>query len=76
MQEQNENDRAIEYFKKALSKDKMENALQGSLYYSYSLCCFKKGKCGIAKEYINKALDIEPNNYGYQLLYNKVKYCK
>ncbi len=76
MQTQNKFDKAIEYYEQALKKDKMENSLQGSLYYSYSEACFKKGKCDIAMEYINKALDIEPNNYGYQSLYSKLKYCK
>lgn len=76
MQEQKQNDRAIEYFAKALEQPKMENALQGSLYYSYSLSCLKNVKCDIAKEYINKALDIEPNNNSYQSLFNQIKYCK
>jgi hypothetical protein len=53
----------------------MENSLQGTLFYSYSFCCLDKGKCEVAKEYINKALDIEPNNDSYQALYNKIKYC-
>lgn len=75
MQEQNKNDKAIEYFEKALNLNKMENSLQGSLYYRYSLSCLKKGKCDIAREYINKALDIAPNDYAYQALYSKIKYC-
>lgn len=75
MQAQNKNDKALEYFEKALKQNKMENSLQGSLYYSYSLSCLKNGKCDIAKEYINKALDIEPNNSSYQSLFNQIKYC-
>ena len=72
---QNKIDKAIDYFEQALKKDKMENSIQCRLYYCYSLCCFKKDKCDIAKEYINKALDIEPNNYEYQYLYDELKYC-
>lgn len=76
MQEQDHNDRALEYFEKALEQPKMENALQGDLYYSYSSSCLKKGNCDIAREYINKALDIEPNDNYYQALYDKIKNCK
>lgn len=75
MQEQDKNKRAIEYFEMALKQNKMDNALQGNLYYSYSLSCLKDGKCDIAREYILKALDIEPNNYSYQSLYSRMIYC-
>jgi len=66
---------ALDFFEKALHQDKMESTLQGSLYYSYAECCLISGMCDVAKEYINKALDIEPNNYDYQTLYNKTKKC-
>jgi tetratricopeptide (TPR) repeat protein len=75
MQEQNQVDRAIEYYEKALKEEKMENSLQGSLYYSYAVSCLDKSKCEVAREYINKAIDIEPNNDLYQSLFNKIKYC-
>ncbi len=67
---------AIEYYKKALSKPHMENALQCELYYNYAVCCFKNGDCTTSKEYTNKALDMEPNNSNYQQLYNSVKDCR
>ena len=75
MQAQNKNNEAIKHFERALKEEKMENSLQGNLFYSYAFCCLEKGNCDVAKEYINKALDIEPNNYTYQALYNKLKYC-
>lgn len=75
MKMQGKVDRAIKYFEKALEEVKMENSLQGNLYYSYAVCCLDKGNCEVAREYVNKALDIEPNNEDYHALYNKVKYC-
>lgn len=66
---------ALYFFEKALKQDKMESILQGRLHYSYAECCLISGMCDVAKEYINKALDIEPNNYDYQTLYNKTKKC-
>jgi len=66
---------AIEFLEKALTQEKMDSYLQGVLYYCYSECCLKKNMCEVAKEYINKALDIEPDNYEYQALYRQIKYC-
>lgn len=68
-------DEATKHFERALNLDKMENPLQGGLYYGYAYCSFYKGNCNVAREYINKALDIEPNNYIYQDLYNNLKFC-
>jgi tetratricopeptide (TPR) repeat protein len=68
-------EKAIEYLEIALSKEKMENYLQGTLYYTYSYYCWEEKYCIKAKEYINKALDIEPNNHRYQNLYKKIKEC-
>ena len=68
--------KAIEYFKQALSKAKMENELQGDLYYKYAYCSKETGNCQDAREYINKALDIEPNNNDYQALYKNIVKCK
>jgi tetratricopeptide (TPR) repeat protein len=73
---QNKNYVAVSYFEKALQRNKMENSVQKELYYSYAFCCYKIGKCEVASEYINKALDIEPNNNNYQALYNEIKYFK
>jgi pentatricopeptide repeat protein len=68
-------DEATEYFEKALNEVRMESSLQGSLYYCYALCCLTKNKCEISRDYVNKALDIEPNNDSYQQLHNRIKYC-
>ncbi len=76
MYKQNQLDKAIEYFEIALKKAKMESAIQGDLYYLYSFCSLKKGNCLVAKEYINKALDIAPNDFKYQSLFDKIKYCE
>jgi tetratricopeptide (TPR) repeat protein len=72
---QNKIDEAIKNFERALKEEKMENSLQGNLFYFYAFCSLDKGNCDVAREYINKALDIEPNNYTYQALYNKLKFC-
>ncbi len=76
MKRQQKYTKAIEYYKKALSKPKMDNSLQGSLFYSYAFCCKQTGNCTDAKEYINKALDIEPSNDSYQSLYRNIRNCK
>lgn len=70
-----ENTRAKEYFDVALKKSKMEATLQGDLYYSYSICCFDEGICGLAKEYAYKALDISPNNSDYIELLKYLENC-
>lgn len=72
---QDKNLEAFEYFEKSIKERKMDNFIQGQLFYSYSLCCLNLEKCDLSKEYIIKALDIEPNNYTYQFLYNQIKNC-
>jgi Tfp pilus assembly protein PilF len=72
----NKNAKAIIYFKKALNKPRMENALQSELYYMYSYSSLQVGNCKNAKDYINKALDIDPNNELYQFLYQKILTCR
>jgi tetratricopeptide (TPR) repeat protein len=74
MYEQGKIDRAIGYFNKALTKKKMENVLQGILFYKYALCCRAKNNYKIARKYAIKALDIEPNNDAYQKLYNSIEF--
>jgi tetratricopeptide (TPR) repeat protein len=76
MFDQNKITKAIEYCEKALKAPKMENKLQGCLYAFYAGCCFNKKKCDIANEYINKALDIEPDNSFYQTMFQQIKQCK
>jgi Tfp pilus assembly protein PilF len=71
-----ENARAKEYFEVALKKSKMEGTLQGDLYYSYSICCFDEGICGLAREYAYKALDISPDNKDYIDLLKYLENCK
>ena len=73
MMSQNNYQKATEFYEKALEREKMENALQGSLYFSYAYCCYYNKNNDKALEYVNKALDIEPNNNIYQSLYNKIK---
>lgn len=75
MRVQGNNLMAKKYLEIALKQAKMENALQGGLYYLYAACCFDDNECDKAREFVNKALDIEPNNYDYQFLYNRIKYC-
>src|SRR6218665_1576610 len=75
MQNQGKNDMAMAYFEKAISLPKMDNFLQQGLYYYYADCCYNSGKCNTAKEYIIKALDLNPSNEGYQDLYARLKYC-
>ena len=68
-------DDAMKYFEHAISLPKMESELQGILYYEYSKCCYKKSKCEVAKDYIGKALVIDPSNETYQYLYSIIKNC-
>src|SRR6218665_2472838 len=75
MLSQHKNDAAMAYFEKAISLPEMENSLQQGLYYYYADCCYNSGKCNTAKEYIMKALDLNPSDYLYQSLYARLKYC-
>ena len=75
MEAQGSIDDAIKHFEHALNLPKMENTLQGSLYSEYAKCCFKLNKCDEAKEYISKALIIDPSNETYQYLYAVIKNC-
>jgi tetratricopeptide (TPR) repeat protein len=65
----------MEYYEKALSGEKMDIALQQELYYYYAYCCWEKKKCETANEYINKALDMNPNDSSCQWLYKQIKRC-
>src|SRR6218665_1188895 len=76
MQNQGKNDTAMVYLEKAISLPEMDNALQHRLYYCYAHCCYESDKCNTAKEYITKALDLDPSNEDYQSLYAQLKYCK
>ena len=69
-------DDAMKFFERAISLPKMESVLQGDLYFQYSKCCYKKSKCDEAKDYIGKALVIDPSNETYQYLYSVIKDCK
>jgi len=73
MMAQNNYLQAKEYYEKALEQDKMENALQGKLYFAYAYCCSYNKNNEKALDYVNKALDIEPDNKAYQFLYNQIK---
>ncbi len=66
---------AFECFEKSLKEGMTEKSLQGDLFYDYSHCCLNLGKCELALEYINKALDIQPNDEYYQDLYKQIKDC-
>src|SRR6218665_762769 len=76
MQSQHKNDRAMAYFEKAISLPEMDNFLQQGLYYRYADCCYSSGKCNTAKEYVMKALDLDPSNEKYQELYARLKNCR
>jgi len=76
MLSQHKNDRAMAYLKKTISLPEMENSLQQYLYYFYADCCYSSGKCNTAKEYITKALDLDPSNEMYQRLYARLKNCR
>jgi tetratricopeptide (TPR) repeat protein len=74
MEYQNNIDKAMEYFERALSLSKMENVLQGFLYFEYAKCSLKVNRYNTAKEYINKALMVDPSNESYQYLYKIIQY--
>lgn len=65
---------AKEKYEKALSLPAMENSLQSGLFYYYSSLCLKQYEYNKAKDYILKALEIDPNNEYYQDLYDKINY--
>lgn len=75
METQNLFEDAIKYFERAISLPKMESGLQGALYSEYAKCCYKTNKCEEAKEYIGKALSIDPSNKTYQYYYGVIKSC-
>jgi len=76
MQDQGKNDTAMAYFEKAISLPEMDSFLQQDLYYYYADCCYNSGKCNTAKEYIIKALDLDPSNEDYQDLYARLRNCR
>ena len=76
MQTQGNYKDAVLYYDQALNLSKMEDYLQSDLYYSYAYCCNRLKMCEKAKEYITKALDINPDNNDYQSLFNRIKNCK
>lgn len=65
---------AKEKYEKALSLPVMENALQSNLYYSYAQLCYIQYEYQKAKEYILKAIDMDPNNETYHDLYERINY--
>ncbi len=75
MDSQDRFDDAMKYYEHALLLPKLDNSLQCELFAKYSLCCLKKEKCDKAKEYINKALIIDPSNESYQLFYSVIQNC-
>ena len=69
---QNKYKDAISYYEKAIASKKMEKALQTILYGFYAECCYKEKLYDTSKEYIEKALDMDPDNDTYKLLYKKI----
>ncbi|MBK7443117.1 MAG: tetratricopeptide repeat protein [Bacteroidetes bacterium] len=59
-------------YQKALSLPSMENGLQSGLYYAYSKLCLKQFEYQKAKEYILKAIEMDPNNENYHDLYKRI----
>ena len=66
---------AIKYYKKALALPVMEKYLQGNLYGAYAECSLNTNDCVVAKEYIEKALDIQPTRSDFQILYKRINNC-
>lgn len=69
---QNKSKDAISYYEKAIASKKMEKALQTNLYGLYAACCYDEKLYDTAKEYIEKALDMDPANDAYKILYKKI----
>ena len=64
--------KAIECFNKVPRNQFAEVILDAKFWATYADCCMHTGKYALAKEYIEKALDISPNNQEYQQLYAKI----
>lgn len=69
---QNKSEDAISYYEKAIASTKMEKALQTNLYGLYAACCYDEKLYDTAKEYIEKALDMDPANDAYKILYKEI----
>ena len=61
-------------YEKAIKLEPMEVRLQAPLYYSYSYTCFKLKDFISAKEYILKALEMDPDDDRYKNLYQRINY--
>mgnify|MGYP003867549139 CR=1 FL=1 len=63
---------AKEKYEMALSLPAMENGLQSGLFYYYSKLCLKQYEYQKSKEYILKAIEMDPNNESYHDLYQRI----
>jgi tetratricopeptide (TPR) repeat protein len=80
----NELDSAIYYFRKGVKLEPLDNYLQKGMYYEFSDCLFKKATLNSkkmdsksflieAKDYVLKALEIDPDDKDSQELLKKIK---
>ena len=71
--EQGDYAQAIKYFERVDKKTNLSDNLKGNYYYYYAYALKNVNTKQKAKEYILKALEIEPSNENYKLLYQSVK---
>ncbi|MDD5529168.1 MAG: tetratricopeptide repeat protein [bacterium] len=65
---------AKEKLEKALSLKPTFNFQQKNLYISYAKTCYNLEDYQVAKEYVLKALEIEPDDYQAKLLFEQINY--
>lgn len=64
---------AHDKFSRSLSLKPMENRLMDGLFFGYASTCYHLGKNDEAKEYILKALELNPKSLKYKQLYHTIK---
>lgn len=72
MYSQNNFEKAVEYYKKVLPGKDLNNAQKSSLYFRYADSCVHTKDLKSAQEYINKAINLNPDVESYKELSIKI----
>lgn len=71
--EQKDYKQSIEYFERVDKETKLPDHLKSAFYYNYSEALKNSNNKAESKEYILKALELEPSNEAFKSLYESVK---